>query len=106
MGTISKCIDLGIVLTKWEMEHVASFSFDYQTDTKMMQKMEDQQFSRLIELIHEHDYYWRMSDDQRWWDLGNRQEKEIKELLRNYIWDDVEPLIKEDWRKESVKSLF
>lgn len=106
MGTISKCVDLGIILTKWEMQHVASFMFDYQTDTKMMQKMEEQQFSRLIELIHEHDYSWRMSDDQRRWDFGQSQEREIKELLRDYIWDDVEPLVKEEWRKEAVKSLF
>lgn len=106
MGTISKCVDLGIVLTKWEMQHVASFSFDYQTDTKMMQKMEDEKFSRLIELIHEHDYDWRMIDEQRRWDEGYAKEKEIKELLRNYLWDDVEPLIKDDWRKESVKRFF
>lgn len=60
----------------------------------------------LIELIHKHDYYWSMADDQRKWDDGFRKEKRIKELLKDYLWEDIEPLIKDEWRKEHVKRLF
>jgi hypothetical protein len=61
---------------------------------------------KLIELINEHDFYWSMSDDQRKWDYGCNKEKQIKELLKDYLWEDIEPLINEEWRKNEVKRLF
>lgn len=64
------------------------------------------QFNDLIEIIHEHDFWWSMSDDQRLWDRGCQKEKRIKEMLRDYLWEDVELCIKEDWRRNEVKKLF
>jgi len=63
-------------------------------------------YMNLLELINEHDFYWRNIDEQRKWDEGFRREKIIKELLREVVWEDVEPLIKEDWRKKEVLKLF
>jgi hypothetical protein len=62
--------------------------------------------NNLLELINEHDFYWRNIDEQRKWDEGFRREKIIKELLKEVVWEDVEPLIKEDWRKKEVLKLF
>lgn len=103
---ISKCIDMGVVLTRWEIEHIQSLGLDWVTEEKVIRIMENEKFSELIELIHRHDFYWSMSDDQRAWDRGCDEEKQIKESLRDYLWDDVEPCIKDDWRKEAVKKLF
>jgi hypothetical protein len=47
-----------------------------------------------------------MSDDSRIWSQGDREEREIKELLKDFLWDDVEPCVKEEWRKEFVRKLF
>jgi hypothetical protein len=62
--------------------------------------------NNLLELINEHDFYWRNIDEQRKWDEGFRREKIIKELLKEVVWEDVEPLIEEDWRKKEVLKLF
>jgi hypothetical protein len=61
---------------------------------------------KLIELIHKHDYDWSMIDEQRRWDEGFAIEKQIRDMLRQYLWEDIEPHIQEDWRKEAVKRLF
>jgi DNA-dependent RNA polymerase auxiliary subunit epsilon len=101
---ISKCVDLGIVLTKTEIEHIQSLRLDYQTETKVMQNMEDEKFSRLIELIHQHDFEYRQSDVHWKWEQGDREEKEIKILMRDYLWEDIEPCIRDEWRKEFLMS--
>lgn len=62
--------------------------------------------NNLLELINEHDFYWRNIDEQRKWDEGFKREKIIKELLREVVWEDVEPMIKEEWRKKEVLKLF
>lgn len=62
--------------------------------------------NNLLELINEHDFCWRNIDEQRKWDEGFRREKIIKELLREVVWEDVEPMIKEEWRKKEVLKLF
>lgn len=64
------------------------------------------EFKELISLIHDHDYDWSMIDEQRRWDEGFASEKRIKELLRGFLWEDIEPHIQENWRREAVKSLF
>lgn len=97
---------MGAVLSRTEIDHIRSCKLNFMQETKAITNMEDQQFSRLIELIHEHDYSWRFIDEQRKWDEGFEREKEIKNLLRNYLWDDVEPLVKEEWRKNEVKKMF
>ena len=61
---------------------------------------------KLIELIHNHDFDWSMIDEQRRWDEGFAIEKQIRDMLRQYLWEDIEPHIQEDWRKEAVKRLF
>lgn len=61
---------------------------------------------KLIELIHKHDYDWSMIDEQRRWDEGFAIEKQIREMLRQYLWEDIEPHIQADWRREAVKRLF
>lgn len=103
---IQRCIDMGVVITRFQIEHIESLGLEWFGEEKAIRNMENEKFSRLIELIHEHDYSWRMSDDQRHWDRGYKVEKEIKDLLRHFLWDDVEPLIKEDWRRDSVKRMF
>lgn len=97
---------MGVVLTKWEIEHIESLMLDWITQEKAIRIMENENFSELIELIHDHDFWWSMSDDQRTWDRGYEEERRIKEMLRNYLWEDVELCIKEDWRKDEVKKLF
>jgi hypothetical protein len=62
--------------------------------------------NNLLELINEHDFYWRNIDEQRKWDEGFRREKAIKELLKEVLWEDIEPLIEQDWRKKEVHKLF
>jgi hypothetical protein len=64
------------------------------------------EMNELINLIHNHDYYWSMIDEQRKWDEGFRQEQKIRSLLKTFLWEDIEPHINEDWRKEAVKKLF
>ena len=103
---ISKCVDLGIVLTKVEIEHIQSLMLDYHTEIKVMRNMEDEKFSRLIELIHSHNFEYRRSDVHSTWERGDREEREIKELMRDYLWEDIEPCIKDDWRKEFLMSSF
>ena len=61
--------------------------------------------NELIDLINEHDFSWTMADDQRLWDNGFKAEKKIKEMLKDYLWDDIEPFIQE-WRKKEVSKLF
>lgn len=68
-------------------------------------KMIDENFSELIDLINEHDYEWRMSDDQRKWDRGYKTEQRIKELMKDYLWDDIEPFLKEDWKRDRVMNM-
>lgn len=68
-------------------------------------KMANEQFAELINLIINHDYYYRMSDDQRWWDQGYNEEKRMKHLLKDFVWEDVEPYVHEA-HKEYVKGLF
>lgn len=102
---ISRCIDLGAVLTKKEIAIIEEIGGNYETINKMIMKMTDDNFSKLIDLINDYDPHWRFSDDQRWWDKGNRDEKEIKELMRDYLWDDIDPFIKEEWRKEAIKNM-
>ena len=97
---------LGIVVGKYEIGLASALSLNYQETEKFMIKMNDEQFAELIELIQEHDYDWRMTDDQHRWDEGNKNEKRITELLRSYIWEDIEPYVKEDWRKVAVKDMF
>lgn len=60
----------------------------------------------IIELINNHDFNWSMIDQQSKWDEGFRREKRIKELLKNYLWEDIEPLIEQEWKKNEVKRLF
>ena len=103
---INRCIDMGVVLTRWEIEHIQSLGLDWVTQEKAIRIMENESFSELIELIHEHDFWWSMSDDQRLWDRGHQEEKRIKSMLRDYLWEDVELCIKEDWRKDELKKLF
>jgi predicted Rdx family selenoprotein len=62
--------------------------------------------NELIELLSNYDYFWRMSDDQRKWDAGYENEKRIKQLMRDYVWDDIDPYIKEEWKKEAIKSIL
>jgi len=62
--------------------------------------------NELIELLSNHDYYWRMSDDQRKWDAGYESEKRIKQLMRDYVWDDIDPYIDEEWKKKEIKSIL
>lgn len=97
---------LGIVVGKYEIGLASTLSLNYQETEKFMIMMNDEMFAELIELIHDHDYSWRMSDDQRRWDEGHRNEKRITELLRGYLWEDVEPYVKDGWRKEAVKDMF
>lgn len=61
---------------------------------------------KIIELINKHDFYYTMSDDRRSYDTGKAEEREIKELLKNYTPDDILPHITEEWRKEKTKTLF
>ena len=96
----------GVVVGRFTIELASSLLLNYQDAEKFMLKMNDEHFAELIELIQDHDYEWRMSDDQRVWDNGNRNEKRITELLRSYLWEDIEPYVKEDWRKVAVKDLF
>lgn len=60
----------------------------------------------LIELIHDHDFMWQMSDDQRRWDHGYEQEKRIRALLKDITFEDIEDHVKEEWRKDALKKLF
>jgi ADP-dependent phosphofructokinase/glucokinase len=99
---INKCIDLAIVLTKMEIEHIQSLRLNYHDETKAMQNMENENFSKLIELIHQHDFYFKMSEDPRKLNEGYREEDEIKKLMKDFLWEDIEPCIKEDWRKERL----
>lgn len=62
--------------------------------------MKDEALNELIELINGHDFYWRFSDDQRRWDKGFSDNQRIKELMKNYVTEDVEPFIK-DGKKEA-----
>lgn len=62
--------------------------------------------NELVELINQHDFYWRFSEDQRIWDRGWTENQKIKEGMREYLWDDIEPHLKEQWRKEAVLKLF
>lgn len=103
---ISRCIDMGVVLTRWEIEHIQSLGLDWVIEEKVIIIMENEKFSELIKLIHEHDYSWNMADDQRAWDRGYEERRQIKDMLRDFLWDDVEPCIKDDWRKEAVKKMF
>lgn len=103
---IERCIDMGVVLNRWEIEHIQSLMLDWVSQEKAIRIMENENFSELIELIHEHDFWWSMSDDQRLWNRGYEEERRIKEMLRDYLWEDVELCIKEDWRKDEVKKLF
>lgn len=68
--------------------------------------METNDFKELIRLIHSHDYSWSMIDQQSRWDEGFVKEKRIKEILKGFLWEDVEPFVNDEWRKEAVKSLF
>lgn len=97
---------MGVVLTRWEIEHIQSLGLDWITQEKAIRIMENENFSELIELIHDHDFWWSMSDDQRTWDRGYEEEKRIKTMLIDYLWEDVELCIKEDWRKDELKKLF
>lgn len=71
-----------------------------------MHKMKDDQLEELITLINKQDYSWRFIDEQSRWDEGYKTESRIKDLLKNYLWEDIEPNIREEWRKEEVKNLF
>lgn len=97
---------MGVVLTRSEIEHIMGLSLDYKIEEKMIRIMENEQVSELVELAHKHDYHWRMSDDQRWWDEGYRNEKRMKEILKDYLWEDIEPLIKDEWRKKAVMAMI
>lgn len=97
---------LGIVVGKYEIELASTLLLNHPETEKFFIKMNDEQFSELIELIQGHDYDWRMSDDQRRWDEGYKNEKRMTELLRSYLWEDIEPYVKEDWRKVAVKDMF
>jgi hypothetical protein len=66
----------------------------------------NEQFNNLIELIHQHDFQYAMTEDPRIWRQGDQEEREIKELLKEFLWDDVEPFVKDEWRKEFLKNLF
>jgi hypothetical protein len=97
---------MGVVLTRSEIEHIMGLSLDYKIEEKMIRIMENEQVSELVELAHKHDYEWRMSDDQRRWDEGHRNEKRMKEILKDYLWEDIEPLIKDEWRKKAVMAMI
>jgi hypothetical protein len=103
---INRCIDMGVVLYRTDIEHLSRLGLGWDEQAKAIKNMENENFSRLIELIHQHDFEYAMSDDSRLWDQGDREEREIKELLKDFLWDDVEPCVKEEWRKEFVRKLF
>ena len=60
----------------------------------------------LLELIHSHDFEWRMSDDQRIWNHGYETEMKIIDLLKEVTYEDIEDHVKEQWRKDAVRDLF
>lgn len=96
----------GIVVGWNEIDHANELGLNYPQTEKFYIKMGNQTFKELIDLIHDHDYSWSMIDQQSRWDEGFAKEKRIKELLRDFLWEDVEPFVKDEWRKEAVKSLF
>lgn len=96
----------GVVVGWNEISHANELRLNYPQTEKFYIKMGDKAFEELINLIHNHDYSWSMIDEQRRWEEGFANEKRIKELLRGFLWEDVEPFIKDEWRKEAVKSLF
>jgi hypothetical protein len=97
---------MGVVLYRTDIEHLSALGLGWNEQEKAIKNMENENFSRLIELIHQHDFYYAMSDDARIWSQGDQEEREIKELLKDFLWDDVEPCIKDDWRKEAVNKMF
>lgn len=96
----------GVVCGRFIIELAQQLMLNHKQTENFMIMMGDEIFEEMIELIHDQDYDWRMSDDQRRWDDGYRKEKRITELLRQHLWDDVEPYVKDEWRKEAVKRLF
>ena len=64
------------------------------------------ELKELANLINEHDFSYRFSDDSRWYNQGDREEKMIIEGLKDYLYEDIEPLIKDEWRKNKLKLLY
>jgi len=94
----------GIVVGKFQIDHARNLQLDYpQTEIFFMK---DPQLHELIELIHDQDWSWRFVDEQIKWDQGYRIEQKIRTMLKDYLWDDIEPYIKDEWRREEVKKLY
>lgn len=61
---------------------------------------------KIIELLNTHDFYYAMSDDNRSYESGKAQERQIKELIKKYTANDILPHIAEEWRKELIITNF
>lgn len=64
------------------------------------------ELKELLGLINGHDFWWSMVDEQRKWDIGYKTEEQIRQGLKDFLWDDIEPNIKEDWKKEQLMKLL
>jgi len=96
----------GIVVGRFAIDHARKLHLTYHQTEIFYTLMANEQLTELIDLIHNQDYSWRFIDEQRRWDEGYRTEQKIKDLLQDFLWDDIEPYIKEEWRREEVKKLY
>lgn len=44
---------------------------------------------KLLQLANDHDFYYRMSDDARWYDKGLETEKKLQEEVNNHDVDKI-----------------